>query len=314
MVGWGHYGESWGIKKGIIMGDPNDDEVWLRLDDVVEHVYKFESGRGLTVSLTFVDSGGHKTQSVYKQCRARMGKRVFAIKGKGGEGEPYTKPPSKVKIVVNGRAIGETWLYTIGVDAGKADILKGSLLVLEPGPKYCHFPNHPEAGYDYRYFTGLMSEVQEEALERGRKRTVWKVLKGHERNEPLDCRNYAMAAFRVLDPDMDAVERRLKGAPEQKAAQPQRTRLEEEKMASKTVIKSRLEFRRKALEQAQSAYLALLSGQVKSYAVGSRNLTRLDLPQLEETIAKLEKEIDGLEEELRGGKRRKAVGAIPRDW
>ena len=53
---------------------------------------------------------------------------------------------------------------------------------------------------------------------------------------------------------------------------------------------------------------------MKSYAVGSRNLTRLDLPQLEETIAKLEKEIDGLEEELRGGKRRKAVGAIPRDW
>ena len=224
MVGWGHYGESWGIKKGVIMGDPNDDEVWLRLDDVIDHVYKFESGRGLTISLTFVDSGGHKTQSVYKQCRARLGKRVFAIKGKGGEGEPYTRPPSKVKIVVNGRALGETWLYTIGVDAGKTDILKGSLLVLEPGPKYCHFNRAPEAGYDYRYFTGLMSEVQEETLERGRKRTVWKVLKGHERNEPLDCRNYAMAALRVLDPDMDAVERRLKGAPEQKAVQPQRTR------------------------------------------------------------------------------------------
>ncbi|MBT9685150.1 hypothetical protein [Pseudoflavonifractor sp. MCC625] len=85
-------------------------------------------------------------------------------------------------------------------------------------------------------------------------------------------------------------------------------------MASKTVIKARLEFRRKALEQAQAAYLALLGGQVKSCAIGSRNLTRLDLPQLEDTIAKLEKEIDGLEEELRGGKRRKAVGAIPWDW
>ena len=66
--------------------------------------------------------------------------------------------------------------------------------------------------------------MQEETLERGRKRTAWKVLKGHERNEPLDCRNYALAALRVLDPDMDAVERRLKGAPEQKAVQPQRTR------------------------------------------------------------------------------------------
>lgn len=85
-------------------------------------------------------------------------------------------------------------------------------------------------------------------------------------------------------------------------------------MASKAVIESRLEFRRKALEQAQAAYLALLSGQVKSYAVGSRNLTRLDLPQLEDTISKLEKKIDELEAVLCGGKRRKAVGAIPRDW
>ena len=51
-------------------------------------------------------------------------------------------------------------------------------------------------------------------------------------------------------------------------------------MRDKTTIKTRLEFRRKALEQARAAYLALLGGQVKSYAIGSRNLTRLDLPQL----------------------------------
>ena len=85
-------------------------------------------------------------------------------------------------------------------------------------------------------------------------------------------------------------------------------------MRDKTTIKPRLEFRRKALEQAQAAYLALLGGQVKSCAIGSRNLTRLDLPQLEDTITKLEKEIDELEAVLCGGTRRKAVGAIPQDW
>ena len=47
--------------------------------------------------------------------------------------------------------------------------------------------------------------------ERGRTRWVWEKIIGHERNEALDCRNYALAAFRILDPDMDAVERRLKG-------------------------------------------------------------------------------------------------------
>lgn len=226
VVGWGHYRESWGIKKGIIMGDPNDDETWRRLDDVTDHVYRFANGRGLTISMTFVDSGGHKTQSVYRHCRDRLQKRVFAIKGVGGDGVPYTKPPSKVKIVVNGQAIGQAWLYSIGVDAGKADIM-GAIKVQEAGPKFCHFPRGEERGYDMTYFNGLLSEKLVMKTERGRTRWAWEKLPGHERNEALDCRNYAQAALRVLDPDMDAVERRLKGldskTKEQQAA-PQKRR------------------------------------------------------------------------------------------
>lgn len=218
VVGWGHYGESWGIKKGIIMGDPNDDATWQRLDDVVSHVYKFASGRGLTISMTCVDSGGHKTQSVYRHCRDRLSKRVFAIKGQGGDGIPYTKPPSKVKIVVNGVAIGQTWLYVLGVDAGKADIMS-ALKVQEAGPKYCHFPKGSEQGYDLAFFNGLLSERLVMKSERGRTRWVWEKIMGHERNEALDCRNYALAALRILDPDMDAVERRLKGLESQKPTQ-----------------------------------------------------------------------------------------------
>lgn len=85
-------------------------------------------------------------------------------------------------------------------------------------------------------------------------------------------------------------------------------------MASKNTIQLRLESKKKALDAANAAYIALLSGQVQSYTIGSRNLTRLNLPDLEATIAKLEKEIDALEEMLRGGKRRKAVGVVPRDF
>lgn len=214
VVGWGHYWENWGVKKGIIMGDPNDDAPWQRLDDVIDHVYRFANGRGLTVSLTFVDSGGHKTQSVYRHCRDRIHKRVFAIKGQGGDGVPFTKPPSKVKIVVDGKAIGQTWLYSLGVDAGKADIF-GALKVQEPGPKYCHFPKANEQGYDLAFFNGLLSEKLEMKTDRGRTRWAWVKLPGHERNEALDCRNYARAAVAVLDPDMDAVERRLKGVASQ---------------------------------------------------------------------------------------------------
>ena len=220
VVGWGRYDESWGIKKGVIMGDPNDDEPWLRLDDVIDHVYRFENGRGLKIAITCVDSGGHKTQSVYRHCHERRAKRVFAIKGDGGQNKPYTKPPSKVNIVVNGRAIAQTWLYTIGVDAGKADILKGALRVMEPGPKYCHFNKHPDAGYDFNYFAGLLSEREVTKTERGRSRVMWEKIPGHERNEPLDIRNYARAGLKIIDPDMDAVAARLNATENKKPEQP----------------------------------------------------------------------------------------------
>ena len=36
---------------------------------------------------------------------------------------------------------------------------------------------------------------------------------GHNRNEALDCRNYALAGFKIIDPDTLAVERRLKDLP-----------------------------------------------------------------------------------------------------
>lgn len=85
-------------------------------------------------------------------------------------------------------------------------------------------------------------------------------------------------------------------------------------MASKTELRARLDFRKKALEAARAAYVALLEGQAQSYSIGSRNLTKFDLPKLKEEITGLEKEVDGLEAVLAGGKRRKAVGVVPRDW
>ena len=63
--------------------------------------------------------------------------RVFAIKGKGGDGIPFVTPPSKVAIKDNKRIT--CWLYTFGVDAGKEAIMS-NIKVQEPGAKYCHFP------------------------------------------------------------------------------------------------------------------------------------------------------------------------------
>ena len=195
------------------MGRPDTPEVWRRLDDVIDHVYQFQNGRGLKVSITCVDSGGHFTQEVYQACRDRFHKRVFAIKGKGGDGIPFVSPPSKVPIRDNRKIT--CWLYTIGVDSGKAAIM-ANLKVQEPGVKYCHFNRHPDAGYDMNYFNGLLSEKLVLTHTSRGECWKWEKLPGHERNEALDCRNYALAGLKIINPDMDAVERRIKGFKEPK--------------------------------------------------------------------------------------------------
>jgi phage terminase large subunit GpA-like protein len=215
VVGHGHFGEKWGIKKGIIMGRPDTTEVWQQLDQVIDHPYEFANGVKLKISITFVDSGGHYTQDVYQACRERIYRKVFAIKGRGGDGVPYTAPPKKTNIVVKGKYVGQCWLYTLGVDAGKQAIMD-SMRVKEAGAKYYHFPRRDDYGADY--FTGLLSEHL--VYKKDRKQPwVWEKIPGHERNEALDCRNYANAAFKALAVNLDEVQKKLKGItqPEGKA-------------------------------------------------------------------------------------------------
>ena len=209
VLGHGLRNESWGIKRGQIMGRPDDPDVWQRMDDVIDHVYRFKNGKGLKISMTFVDDGGHFTMNTRMCCAARIGKRVFDIKGIGGDGKPYVSPPKKVNIMIRGKYIGNCWQYQLGVDAGKQMIMD-NLKVQTPGPRYCHFPANEDAGYGHAFFVGLLSEHLV-YKEHNRNPWVWEKIPGHERNEPLDCRNYALAALKALSPDMDALLRRTNG-------------------------------------------------------------------------------------------------------
>jgi len=217
VVGFGHFGETWGIRKGIIMGRPDDPEVWLQLDDVLDHAYRFADGTGVRISMTFVDEGGHFTQDVRLNTRARISKKVFCIKGMPGPNRPYTDAPKKQKIMVSGRAIGTCWQYQIGVDSGK-QIIMDNLAVQTPGSKYCHFPKRDD--YGSKYFAGLLSERL--IYKQGHKQPwQWEKIPGHERNEALDCRNYALAAFKALPVNLDEVDRRLKAARNNRSSKPE---------------------------------------------------------------------------------------------
>ena len=101
------------------------------------------------------------------------------------------------------------WLYVLGVDAGKA-IIMSNLKVETPGPSFCHFPRNEERGYDGHYFNGLLSEKLVLSKTKTGNKWVWEKIPRHQRNEPLDCRNYALAAFKVWNPDLDGIFARLK--------------------------------------------------------------------------------------------------------
>ena len=222
VVGWGIRKENWGIRRGVLMGRPDTPEPWSARDEIITRVYRYESGKGLRISMTFVDDGGHFTQETRLECAKRFGMRVFDCKGYGGDGRPYTSPPKKVKIVIRGKTLGECFQFQLGVDAGKQMIMDG-LKIQTPGPRFCHFPLNPECGYEHRFFVGLLSEHLV-YKEHNKNPWVWEKIPGHERNEALDCRNYAMAALTALAPDMDALLRKASGNTSEPPKAPRRAK------------------------------------------------------------------------------------------
>ena len=83
---------------------------------------------------------------------------------------------------------------------------------------------------------------------------------------------------------------------------------------TKTELQAKLEFHKSAVSKLREAYLALADGGVQQYSIGSRSLTKFDLAKISSEIAEHEKAINNLEPLLSGGKRRRAVSVLPRDW
>ena len=193
VVGWGVEHESYGIIYKRIYGDLKQSEVWKNLDDFLKQTFKKADGTAMRISCACMDSGGHFTNKVYKFCKARTARKIFAIKG-GNEGtaRPYISKPTK-----NNRE--QAYLFTLGVDTGKSLLLQ-RLQIEEEGPGYCHFPkdeNEYIRGYDEDYFKGLTAEKQVLKYKKGRPYFVWELTGETKRNEPLDCRNYAQAAIEI---------------------------------------------------------------------------------------------------------------------
>lgn len=211
VVGWGKEEECWGIRKGIVLGAPNQARTWKEIDNILDKTYHFADGKGLKVVRTFIDSGGHYTSDVYNYCQKNFYKQRFAIKGRGGPGIPLIYKIAKAN---NAKAP----LILLGVDDGKQQIMD-RLSIDSPGPLYFHFPQDEgikelsNRGYDDLYFKGIISEHKKVYKRNGVLREVWETTK-NVRNEPLDLRNYNLACMKSLKPDWVKLEMLVNGMSE----------------------------------------------------------------------------------------------------
>lgn len=188
IVAWGRGEESWSILYTELEGDPDEDDVWQRLDALLMQPLYRADGRPFVIAATCIDSGGHHTQAVYKFCRERRLRKVWAIKGASERGG--TRTPVWPPVKLNRKRSRDYKPVIIGTNAAK-DRISACLQIETPGPGYMHFP----AGRDAGYFSQL-TESNRLVVKKvsGRSFRVWEKKRDHA-DEALDCRVYAYAAL-----------------------------------------------------------------------------------------------------------------------
>lgn len=198
--GWGRGEESWGIQYGVIPGRPDEESTWEMVDELLDREWRMENGKTMRAAVTFMDSGGHFFDAVVEQCNRRRTKRIYPIRGDNKDTGTLVRHTRSTKKGLN--------LFLLNVYVGKRQVLYNAGIT-KPGPRYMHYPDDEDRGYDEYYFRGLISEVVRPVKKRGAYVEEW--VKIYERNEPLDCCNYARCAFKGFKIDLDAFERRLYG-------------------------------------------------------------------------------------------------------
>jgi len=199
VVGWGREEESWGIQYGVIPGRADEESTWEQVDELLEREWRLENGRTIRAAVSFIDAGGHYWDAIMEHTAQRRMRRMYAVRGDNKDTGTLVHHTINTKKGLN--------YFILNVYVGKRAVLYNAGLQ-EPGPRYMHFPDEEERGYDEHYFKGLISEQVKPVKKRG---GVWQEewVKVFERNEPLDCRNYARCAFKSHRIDLDAMEKRL---------------------------------------------------------------------------------------------------------
>lgn len=197
--------ESWLVYYGSLWGDPAEPAVWEQLDEILYRPYRHACGTDLHILTMAIDTGGHRTQDVYKYARKRS-PIVIAVKGSSSKGRPILGAPTKQDVDVSGRKIvGGVELWPVGTDVAKG-LVYSRLKLPDKGPGFCHFP----IGLEEEYYLQLTAEKLVKRYVKGF--PVYEWVNTRVANHALDCEVYALAAaYRagVQTVEWDALAKRL---------------------------------------------------------------------------------------------------------
>ena len=196
LVAWGEGEECWGIEYRTFYGSISNPATWQQLDEWLMLSWQHEGGTQMRVASAMIDTG-YQTKTVYDFCKPREVRRVHAIKGMAGQNRPIVSRPSRANS-------GKVALFGLGVDSAK-ELIYSRLKIDTAGAGYCHFPIGN--GYDEEYFEQLTAEKAVTKTKAGTPVRVW--VKTRARNEALDVRVYALAAFVNLNANLAQVRKSL---------------------------------------------------------------------------------------------------------
>ncbi len=200
LVAWGREKRSWSIEYRVIPGDTATKEPWRELTEMLSTDYPCAWGGSMPVSCLAVDAG-YVPQASFRWARTHLAPTF-------GGNAIAVRVPRTVMVVV-GRDIWHKGLstpkkasaeerkrglkvVTVGVSGYKSELYawlrQAPPVEGEAEPYgYCHFPKHDE-----EFFKGMCAEHIETYYVRAVPHRRW--VQHYDRNEPLDCRNYARAA------------------------------------------------------------------------------------------------------------------------
>lgn len=175
----------------VLPGDPTQPQVWSDLAEVLERAWPVEDTGGRDIRMRIARMAldtGYRTTHAYMFARRHGLHRVMAVKGTGYRTDIIGRPAPHDIDGPAGRIPHGVWLWPVGGDLVK-DMLHHWLRLRwehaddEPPQGWCTWPD-----LDEEYFKGLTAEQR---VMRGK---TWSWEKVYARNEPLDCRVYAIAA------------------------------------------------------------------------------------------------------------------------